>query len=105
MMTPEQVKELATLATNVGHIMTAIDKINDRLDKLPTHSDLKSYVTTAEVDALRREISSLREEIADLRAESPASLWTRFVKIAVGVGALGGAFAVLKQYVQVTWKA
>ncbi len=98
----DQVAQVAALEANLEHIMKAIDKINDRLDRLPTHKDLQLYATAAEVTALKNEVASLRKQIDE---QSPASFGQRIVRWALGVGAIGGALGVISRYVSFTWKA
>ena len=103
-----QVEKIASLEANFQHIMKAVDLINLRLERLPTHEDLKVYATAAEVSALKQQITDLQRQLEDaklmIEERSPATLWQRLVKVALGIGAIGGAFAILSRYVSLTWR-
>ena len=99
-MTEEQIRELATVAANVRHLVDQVDRLQKslatELSKLvtQTHHEAQMRAITERVDA----IESRFEE--KLKEQSPGTLFDKVVRIAVGVSAIFAAAGVLGIYIR-----
>lgn len=96
MMTPDQIKELATLTANVRHIMDALDEVRVTIKSLPEM--LSEFAKARELDDLRREVTDLRRDLETLQRSSPARIWELTVKGASGVGIVWGIVALARDF-------
>lgn len=102
MMTPEQIRELATLSTRVGHIVEALDEVRDTIKALPAL--LAEFARARDVENLRDELRTVRAELEDLKRGSPARVWELLIKGASGVGILWGLVVLVRDALHIGQK-
>lgn len=100
-MTPEQIKELATLGANVQHILESLDELKDRLKALP--EVMSQFARSKELEELSRTVAAMQRDIDDLKRGSPARIWDVAIKGASGVGIMWGFVALVRDYFQNGW--
>ena len=99
-MTEEQIRELATVAANVRHLVDQVDRLQKslatELSKLVTqaHHEAQMRAITERVDAIESRFEEKLEE------QSPGTLFDKVVRIAVGISAIFAAAGVLGMYIR-----
>ena len=97
-MTPEQIRELATLGADVKHIVQSLDDLNNRVRELPEL--MAQFAKSKEVDDLRDKMQDMQRRLHDLERGSPARIWDVAIKGASGVGILWGFVALVRELLQ-----
>lgn len=97
-MTPDQIRELATLGANVQHILESLDELKDRLKSLPEL--MAQFAKSKELEDLSRTVAALQRDVEDLKRGSPARIWDVAIKGASGVGIMWGFVALVRDYFQ-----
>ena len=87
-MTEDQIRQLAEVAANYKHIMSALSELKEDVKALPTHADLKLYATSSELSALRQQVEKLEQG-------SPKSIAVKAQVVALWLAAIAGAFSTL----------
>jgi glucose-6-phosphate isomerase len=99
-MTEEQIRELATVAANVRHLVDQVGQLQKSFT-----DEMSKLVTQAHHDAQMRAINKRVDDIESrfgekLNEQSPGTLFDKVVRIAIGVSAIFAALGVLGIYVR-----
>lgn len=91
-MEREEIETIASLKTEMRHVLDAIKTLQSSVSQMATKGDLSLMATRSELRALEEKVETYHEEA---KRGSAKTWWENAIRVATAITVFGGAWALI----------